>query len=99
MCDQIPVDVCKQLSPDELMSMELLQCQRREVDAHSTLLEFLLDTFHGNHPFATIDDRLTIGMALLRIVWEIDDDFAADIPKLTSKDVIRLGYGCAHVAA
>ena len=99
MCDQIPVKVCRQLSPGELMALELLQCERRNVDPRSTLLDFLIDAFNGNHPFATDDERITIGMELLRIVREDDDLCYPQVPKLTSKDLIRLGYGCAHNAA
>ena len=99
MCDQIPIGICRQLSPEELMSLELFQCKRNNADPHSTLLAFLLDTVNGNHPFATDDDRITIAMELLRIGWEIEQDYHPDAPKLTSKDIIWLGYGCSHAAA
>ena len=99
MCDQIPIQVCRQLTPEELMSLELLQCERRNVEPNSTLLTFLLDTVKGNHPFATKDERIVIGMELLRIGWEIEEDYHPDAPKLTSKDIIWLGYGCSHAAA
>ena len=98
MCDQIPVQVCNQLTPAELMSLEILQCERRNVDAHSSVLAFLMDTFYGSHPSATDDDRIIIGMELLRISWGIPN-LIPSIPKITSQDLIRLGYGCSHAAA
>ena len=99
MCDQMPIQACGSLAPEELMSLELLQCNLRKVDAHSTVLDFLLDTFHGNHPYATDDDRIVIGMNLLRMAWEVDESYCPEIRKLTSEDLLRLGYGCAHHAA
>ena len=98
MCDQIPVEVCNRLTPEELMSLELLQCQRRNVEENSTVLTFLVDTMKGENPAATINDRIIVALELSRLIRCADDYSTPDIPKFSSKDLLRLGYGCAHAA-
>ena len=81
------------------MSLEILQCQRNNVDAHSTVATFLVDTMKGNIPAAKFDDRMKAAQELMRLGYGSHPDDDPSIPKITSQDLIRLGYGCTHAAA
>ena len=80
------------------MSLEILQCQRRNVDAHSTVATFLNDTMKGNIPAAKPADRMKAAQELMRLGYGSHPDDDPRKPKITSKDLIRLGYGCTHAA-
>ena len=99
MCDQIPIEICNRLTPEELMSLEVLRCMRRNVETDSTVVRFLVDTMNGDRPAATSEDILKAALELSRIIRGADDYSTPEIPKITSQDLIRLGYGCSHAAA
>ena len=98
MCDQIPVELCKQLTLEQLMSLELLQCQRRNFEERSTVLTFLNDTMKGNNPIAKPGDRMKAAKELMRLGLGSPPGSDPRKPKFTSKDLLRLGYGCDHAA-
>ena len=96
MCDQITVQVCEQLTLDELIALESLQL-KRGIIKRSTLAAFLKDTMDGNNPRAKTNDKIKALCALMRY-----GHGAFPMPlgtrKLTLKDLLRLGYGCSHRA-
>ena len=98
MCDQLPIELCEQLTPEELMSLEFLRCERDNVAARSTVATFLKDTMNGNIPAAKPGDRLKAAQELMRLGYGLHPDDNPRKPKITSKDLIRLGYGCTHSA-
>ena len=98
MCDQIPVELCKQLTLEQLMSLELLQCERNQVEERSTVATFLNDTMNGDNPIAKPGDRMKAAKELMRLGFGSPPGSDPLKPKFTSKDLLRLGYGCNHAA-
>ena len=96
MCDQLTVQVCEQLTLDELMALENLQLKRGIIN-RPTIAAFLKDTMDGNNPSAKAADKIKALCALMRYGH---GEFSMPIGtrKLTSKDLLRLGYGCSHRA-
>ena len=96
MCDQLTVQVCEHLTLDELIALESLQL-KRGIIKRSTIAAFLKDTMDGNNPRAKAADKIKALCALMRCGY---GEFPMPIGtrKLTSKDLLRLGYGCSHPA-
>ena len=99
MCDQIPVELCKRLTLDELTALETLLIERGDAK-RSTISEFLMDILENKRHCTKANDYIKIIIeAMRRDYGEPLYNLPPGVRKLTSKDLIRLGYGCDHVAA
>lgn len=99
MCDQIPVELCKQLTLDELIALETLRIERGAAK-RSTIAAFLADILENKRDSVKPNDYIKVLSERLRRGYgESPHNLPPGVHRLASKDLIRLGYGCDHAAA
>ena len=99
MCDQLPVELCKRLTLDELISLETLLIERGDAKRF-TISAFLADILRNKRHSVKPNDYIKVLSERLRRGYgESPHNLPLGVRRLTSKDLIRLGYGCDHAAA
>ena len=99
MCDQLPVELCKRLTLNELIALENLLIERGDAK-RSTISEFLMDILENKRHCTKASDYIKIlSEAMRRSYGESPYNLPPGVHRLASKDLIRLGYGCDHAAA
>ena len=100
MCDQIPVKVCEQLTLDELIALETLHIERSNVKKPFTIAVFLKGILDDKtRRGVTPNDRVQVLCEMMRrTIGTSPHGLPPGVRRLTSKDLLRLGYGCRHDA-
>lgn len=99
MCDQIPVELCKRLTLNELIALETLLIERGDAK-RSTISDFLMDILENKRHCTKANDYIKILIEAMRLDYgEPLYNLPRGVRRLASKDLIRLGYGCDHAAA